>query len=88
MAPGSTVDVSPYGNGVQITPGGRTLQRPEQIHRELALLGVSGGATCDGLVALAARDHGAVLATRDARARSTSEAIEVHVELLTDVRSG
>ncbi len=24
LAPGSTVDVSPYGSGVQITPGGRT----------------------------------------------------------------
>ena len=24
LAPGSKVDVSPYGSGVQITPGGRT----------------------------------------------------------------
>lgn len=24
LAPGSVVDVSPYGGGVQITPGGRT----------------------------------------------------------------
>lgn len=24
LVPGSTVDVSPYGGGVQITPGGRT----------------------------------------------------------------
>jgi AbrB family looped-hinge helix DNA binding protein len=24
LTPGSTVDVSPYGGGVQITPGGRT----------------------------------------------------------------
>ena len=24
MTPGSTVEVSPYGSGVQITPGGRT----------------------------------------------------------------
>lgn len=24
LTPGSTVDVSPYGSGVQITPGGRT----------------------------------------------------------------
>ena len=45
------------------------------------------GATYDGLVALAARKHGAVLATRDARARSTYEAIGVQVELLTDKRS-
>ncbi|HEY5978632.1 MAG TPA: PIN domain-containing protein [Microlunatus sp.] len=58
----------------------------QESHRELALRGVSGGATYDGLVALAALDHGAVLATRDARARSTYEAIGVRVELLTDVR--
>ena len=34
MAPGSTVDVSPYGNGVQITPGGRTatVERSESGH--------------------------------------------------------
>ena len=34
MAPGSTVDVSPYGNGVQITPGGRTatVERSEDGH--------------------------------------------------------
>lgn len=24
MVPGSTVDIAPYGGGVQITPGGRT----------------------------------------------------------------
>lgn len=24
LVPGSTVDISPYGSGVQITPGGRT----------------------------------------------------------------
>lgn len=31
MTPGSTVDVSPYGGGVQVTPGGRTasLERSE-----------------------------------------------------------
>ncbi|MGO1173606.1 MAG: PIN domain-containing protein [Actinomycetaceae bacterium] len=51
------------------------------VHRELAGHGVAGGATYDGLVALAAREHGVVLATRDARARATYEAVgaEVHV---------
>ena len=31
LTPGSTVDVSPYGGGVQVTPGGRTarLERSE-----------------------------------------------------------
>jgi len=51
-------------------------------HRELASRGVVGGAAYDGLVALAAREHGTVLATRDARARSTYEALGVTVELI------
>jgi len=51
-------------------------------HRELASRGVVGGAAYDDLVALAAREHGAVLATRDARARSTYEALGVTVELI------
>jgi toxin FitB len=53
-----------------------------QSHRECANKGVTGGATYDALVALAARDHGVPLATRDARARSTYEAIGVVVEQL------
>lgn len=51
-------------------------------HRELARRGICGGATYDGLVALAAREHGAVLVTRDARARSTYEALGVETEVL------
>jgi predicted nucleic acid-binding protein len=53
-------------------------------HRELARSGVAGGATYDGLVALAAREHGAVLVTRDARARSTYEALGVSVDVLAE----
>jgi toxin FitB len=53
-----------------------------EAHRELADNGVAGGATYDGLVALAARDHDAVLVTRDARARSTYETLGVAVEVL------
>lgn len=53
-----------------------------EAHRELARRGVSGGATYDGLVALAARAHGAVLVTRDARARATYEALGVQLEVL------
>ena len=52
------------------------------VHRELARCGVAGGATYDGLVALAAREHGYVLVTRDARARATYEALGVRVEVL------
>lgn len=51
-------------------------------HRDLAHRGVSGGATYDGLVALTAREHGVVLATRDARARPTYEAVGVRVEVI------
>lgn len=54
-------------------------------HAALASSGVAGGATYDGLVALTAREHGAVLATRDARARSTYEALGVIVEVLATV---
>lgn len=52
-------------------------------HRQLAQSGVSGGATYDGLVALAAREHHATLITRDARARATYEVLRVPVQLLT-----
>lgn len=45
----------------------------------LSRLGIAGGAAYDALVALAAREHGAPLATRDARARSTYEAVGVEV---------
>lgn len=51
-------------------------------HRDLARVGISGGATYDGLVALAAREHAAVLVTRDARARPTYEAVGVRVEVI------
>lgn len=53
-----------------------------RVHDELARCGVAGGAVYDALVALAAREHGAVLVTRDARARSTYEALGVAVETL------
>ena len=48
----------------------------------LAAAGVSGGATYDGLVALAARSAGLPLATRDRRAQSTYRLLDVAVELL------
>lgn len=56
--------------------------RAAQVHRDLADHGVSGGAAYDGLVALVARDHGATLATRDARARSTYEKVGAPVVLV------
>jgi hypothetical protein len=43
----------------------------------LSRFGIAGGAVYDALVALAATEHGATLATRDARARSTYETVGV-----------
>jgi len=54
------------------------------VHRQLAGVGVAGGAVYDALVALAAKEHDAVLVTRDARALGTYEAIKVEVEVLAD----
>jgi toxin FitB len=45
----------------------------------LSRLGLAGGAVYDALVALAAKEHGAALATRDARARGTYDAVGVAV---------
>jgi toxin FitB len=49
----------------------------------LSRLGIAGGAVYDALVALAAKEHGASLATRDARARGTYDAIGVMVIVVT-----
>lgn len=51
--------------------------------RDAQPLGIAGGAVYDTLVALAAREHGTVLATRDARARGTYDAIGVKVIVVT-----
>jgi predicted nucleic acid-binding protein len=45
----------------------------------LSELGIAGGAVYDALVALAALEHGADLATRDVRAKATYEAVGVGV---------
>lgn len=50
----------------------------------LSQLGIAGGAVYDALVALAAAEHGTVLATRDARARSTYETIGVRVVVVAE----
>jgi toxin FitB len=49
----------------------------------LSRLGIAGGAVYDALVALAAKEHGATLATRDARARGTYDAVGVKVIAVT-----
>ena len=43
--------------------------------------GITGGGVYDGLVALAARDHGLPLVTRDARAVPTYRALGVAVQV-------
>lgn len=54
------------------------------VPQTLAALGISGGASYDALVALAARSHGLPLATRDGRAAATYAAIGLHVDLIAD----
>ena len=54
----------------------------ECAHRVLADAGLASGAVYDGLVALAARECGATLATRDARARATYEAVGIPTEIV------
>jgi predicted nucleic acid-binding protein len=51
------------------------------VPQRLSALGVAGGAVYDALVALAAVEHAATLATRDARARSTYEVVGAQVVL-------
>jgi len=51
----------------------------DQLPQVLARLLVAGGAVYDALVALDAVEHGAELATRDARARPTYEAVGARV---------
>jgi toxin FitB len=62
-----------------------TLSGPtaRKVHVTLSRLGIAGGAVYDGLVALAAKEHGVALATRDARARGTYDAVGVKVILVT-----
>jgi toxin FitB len=57
--------------------------RTRKLPGTLSRLGIAGGAVYDALVALAAKEHGAALATRDARARGTYEAVGVSVIIVT-----
>lgn len=51
----------------------------ERLPDVLCKLEIAGGAVYDALVALAAAEHGADLATRDARAKATYETVGVRV---------
>ncbi|MDN5748527.1 MAG: type II toxin-antitoxin system VapC family toxin [Pseudonocardia sp.] len=51
----------------------------ERLPQVLSAMGIAGGAAYDALVALAAAEHGTELATRDARAKATYDAVGVRV---------
>jgi toxin FitB len=55
-----------------------TVRRLPEI---LGKFGIAGGETYDAVVALAAAENGVALATRDARARATYDAVGVRVEI-------
>ena len=57
--------------------------RARKVPDTLSSLGIAGGAVYDALVALAAKEHGAALATRDARVRGTYDAVGVEVLVVT-----
>jgi toxin FitB len=61
------------------------LSRPlaRKVPDTLSRLGIAGGAVYDALVAMAAKEHGATLATRDARARGTYDVVGVTVIVVT-----
>ena len=65
--------------------GRRTSARLPEILSEQR---VSGGAVYDALVALAALEHDAQLATRDARAKATYETLGVSVLVVDDSTRG
>jgi predicted nucleic acid-binding protein len=53
-----------------------------ELGRDLARLGVSGGAVYDALVAAAVRQHGGPLVSGDARARPVYEGLGVAIEVI------
>jgi predicted nucleic acid-binding protein len=53
-----------------------------RAHSRLARVGVSGGATYDGLIALTALEHDLELLTRDQRAERTYRVLNVPYQLL------
>ena len=60
-----------------------SVSRTRKLPGTLSRLGIAGVAVYDALVALVAREHGVALATRDARARGTYDAVGVKVIAVT-----
>jgi len=65
------------------TPLVLSISRTRKLPGTLSRLGIAGRAVYDALVALAAKEHGVALATRDARARGTYDAVGVEVIVVT-----
>jgi predicted nucleic acid-binding protein len=59
-----------------------SIDAAQKVNSTLSRLGIAGGAVYDALVALAAKENGTALATRDARARGTYDAVGVSVILV------
>jgi toxin FitB len=57
--------------------------RSRKLPDTLSRLGLAGSAVYDALVALAAKEHNVALATRDARAQGTYDAVGVTVIVVT-----
>jgi predicted nucleic acid-binding protein len=76
VEPRDAARVLKEGFGPPLLLGRRTAQRLPEV---LSRLSITGGAVYDALVALAAKEHGYELATRDARAKATYEVVGVGV---------
>lgn len=76
VEPGDTCRLLRSRFGAPILLGARTSRRLPDV---LAALGIAGGAVYDAMIAIAALEHGCELATRDARAKSTYEAVGASV---------
>ena len=64
-------------------PVSMTSRTLKQLPATLARAGVLGGAVYDALVALAAKEAGVILLTRDARALATYQAVGVEFEIIS-----
>ncbi|MGH3096395.1 MAG: PIN domain-containing protein [Streptosporangiales bacterium] len=76
LAPADAARLMDERFGAPFTLGSDTAAR---LPGAIAQLGIAGGAVYDALVALAAAEHGAELATRDARAKDTYERVGARV---------
>lgn len=59
-----------------------TPKHQSQLLERIGAIGITGGMVYDALVGEAARQHGRILLTRDARASRTYDLLGVHYELI------